>query len=101
MEKLKEELENMNDLMEQKDTLSQKLEVRVGAVQFCWPVTNKELSYCTNYTVSPFPGDRTTQPGAGGAAGRGRTATGGEPGGTREFQKESADTAGAAGRQDL
>ncbi len=27
MEKLKEELENMNDLMEQKDTLSQKLEV--------------------------------------------------------------------------
>lgn len=29
MEKLKEELENMNDLMEQKDTLTQKLEVRV------------------------------------------------------------------------
>ena len=28
MEKLKEELENMNDLMEQKDTLTQKLEVR-------------------------------------------------------------------------
>lgn len=27
MEKLKEELENMNDLMEQKDTLTQKLEV--------------------------------------------------------------------------
>lgn len=27
MEKLKEELENMNDLMEQKDTLAQKLEV--------------------------------------------------------------------------
>lgn len=27
MEKLKEELENMNDLMEQKDALSQKLEV--------------------------------------------------------------------------
>lgn len=29
MEKLKEELENMNDLMEQKDTLTQKLEVCV------------------------------------------------------------------------
>lgn len=28
MEKLKEELENMNDLMEQKDTLTQKLEVK-------------------------------------------------------------------------
>ena len=27
MEKLKEELENMNDLMEQKDTLTEKLEV--------------------------------------------------------------------------
>lgn len=26
---MKEELENMNDLMEQKDTLTQKLEVRV------------------------------------------------------------------------
>lgn len=30
MEKLKEELENMNDLMEQKDTLTQKLEVGDG-----------------------------------------------------------------------
>lgn len=29
MEKLKEELENMNDLMEQKDTLTQKLEVNL------------------------------------------------------------------------
>ena len=28
MERLKEELENMNDLMEQKDSLTQKLEVR-------------------------------------------------------------------------
>lgn len=28
MEKLKEELETMNDLMEQKDTLTQKLEVK-------------------------------------------------------------------------
>lgn len=28
MEKMKEELENMNDLMEQKDTLTQKLEVQ-------------------------------------------------------------------------
>ena len=27
MERLKEELENMNDLMEQKDSLTQKLEV--------------------------------------------------------------------------
>lgn len=31
MEKLKEELENMNDLMEQRDTLTQKLEVCVKA----------------------------------------------------------------------
>lgn len=30
MEKLKEELENMNDLMEQKDTLTQKLEVSLN-----------------------------------------------------------------------
>lgn len=33
MEKLKEELENMNDLMEQKDTLTQKLEVRIKLCQ--------------------------------------------------------------------
>lgn len=33
MEKLKEELENMNDLMEQKDTLTQKLEV--SDVEWC------------------------------------------------------------------
>lgn len=32
MEKLKEELENMNDLMEQKDTLTQKLEVGIKFV---------------------------------------------------------------------
>lgn len=34
MEKLKEELENMNDLMEQKDTLTQKLEV---SDEMLWP----------------------------------------------------------------
>lgn len=33
MEKLKEELENMNDLMEQKDTLTQKLEVSDGKTE--------------------------------------------------------------------
>lgn len=32
MEKLKEELENMNDLMEQKDTLTQKLEVNFSSL---------------------------------------------------------------------
>lgn len=34
MEKLKEELENMNDLMEQKDTLTQKLEVILYMILF-------------------------------------------------------------------
>ena len=39
MEKLKEELENMNDLMEQKDTLTQKLEVNDEGCDYspkCW-----------------------------------------------------------------
>lgn len=36
MEKLKEELENMNDLMEQKDTLTQKLEV---CIKLCYENT--------------------------------------------------------------
>lgn len=35
MEKLKEELENMNDLMEQKDTLTQKLEVCSVTIFVC------------------------------------------------------------------
>ena len=35
MERLKEELENMNDLMEQKDTLTQKLEVSDTKSYYC------------------------------------------------------------------
>lgn len=38
MEKLKEELENMNDLMEQKDTLTQKLEVGDDLLSYKRPV---------------------------------------------------------------
>lgn len=43
MEKLKEELENMNDLMEQKDTLTQKLEVsqKSGTVSIFYPPKNR------------------------------------------------------------
>lgn len=102
MEKLKEELENMNDLMEQKDTLTQKLEVG----------KEKRLSIYTVYifwfeTSHPhgmlfaIPGDGAARSGAGGAAGRSGAAAGREPRGAGELQEEPADTAGDAGWQDL
>lgn len=109
MEKLKEELEHMNDLMEQKDTLTQKLEV-------CIALHKENIVFSKTYSLRIFlpfdetslpanvicsPGDRAAQPGAGGATVGGRAAAGGEPGRAGEFQEESPDTFGVAGWQDL
>ena len=101
MEKLKEELENMNDLMEQKDTLTQKLEVSEMKLQLGPHSLNKNARTYLKDTASVSPGDRAAQSGAGGAAAGCRAAAGGEPGGAGELQKEPADAAGDAGRQDL
>lgn len=72
-----------------------------------WEILKKNLaSHLWHYLPYndiglPYPGDRTSQSSAGGATGGSRAAAGGEPGGTGEFQEESADAAGAAGWQDL
>ena len=106
MEKLKEELENMNDLMEQKDTLTQKLEVNDEGrdyvlVHMFSLFTSQCRDPANNVSVSPSPGDGAAWSGAGGAAGGGWAAAGGEPRGAGELQEEPANATGAAGRQDL
>lgn len=110
MEKLKEELENMNDLMEQKDTLTQKLEVCIKLSKENNVLQRFNVFFVDLLTLSRHkpscnvicsPGDGAAQPGAGGATVGGRAAAGGEPGRAGEFQEESPDTFGVAGWQDL
>lgn len=57
MEKLKEELETMNDLMEQKDTLTQKLEVSETSseIYLCNSSGIKIHLKTVNNSVSPPP----------------------------------------------
>lgn len=98
MEKLKEELENMNDLMEQKDTLTQKLEVGQGSDRVCLFFRNQLHTHGMLFAI---PGDGAARSSAGGAACRSGAAAGREPRGAGELQEEPADTTGAAGWQDL
>ncbi len=57
MEKLKEELENMNDLMEQKDTLSQKLEVFSDKPQLLFNYFRQRFAQITNPPIDPLRED--------------------------------------------